>query len=219
MRKLKPKSYDYIEKLAPLETELMQEARKNSEKLGLETISISATEAGLIKYHLQSVQAKKVVEIGTLTGLSALHVLSVLPDGGKLWTLEKSEEHAKLAELVLKDEIQNNRCEILIGDAREKLKELNSQAPFDAVFIDGNKAAYLDYFNWAYENVREGGMILVDNIFLAGAVWGGKTSQNFNAKQIRTVQDMNEKAFSDKKLISVIVPTEEGLLVCKKQSS
>ncbi len=218
MRKLTPKSYDYIEKLAPLENELMQTARKNSEQLGLDTISISATEANLIKFHLKSINAKKIVEIGTLTGLSALHILSVIPDGGKLWTLEKSEQHASLAQSVLQNEISNQRCEILIGDAREKLAALTPAGPFDAVFIDGNKAAYLDYFNWACENIREGGLILVDNIFLVGAVWGAETTQKFNAKQIRTLQDMNEKAFSDKTLISMIVPTEEGLLVCKKQS-
>lgn len=218
MRKLTPKSYDFIEKLAPLETEFMKVARKNSEKLGLDTISISAAEANLVKFHLRSIGARKVVEIGTLTGLSALHIISILPDGGKLWTLEKSEQHAKLAESVLEDAIANDRCEIIIGDAREKLLALKTAGPFDAVFIDGNKAAYLDYFNWALENVREGGIILVDNVFLAGAVWGGETTQKFNAKQIQTLQDMNEKAFSDKTLISMIVPTEEGLLVCKKQS-
>lgn len=217
MRKVKPKSYDYIEKLAPAETAMMQQARLNSEKLGLETISISSTEANLIKFHLQSIQAAKVVEVGTLTGLSALHILSVLPEKGFLWTLEKSEEHQKLAETVLAEEIKKNRCRIVVGDAREKLSELSNEGPFDAVFIDGNKAAYLDYFNWACDNTCVGGLILVDNVFLAGAVWGEETQQKFNSKQIKTLQDMNHKAFTDSRLVSVIVPTEEGLLICKKR--
>ncbi len=217
MRKVKPKSYDYIEKLLNSESELMQKARSNSEKLGLETISISAAEAALIRYHLESICAVKVVEIGTLTGLSALHILSALPEHGQLWTIEKSEEHKALAAAVLQNEISSNRCHLLLGDAREKLTELSQAGPFDAVFIDGNKAAYLDYFDWANAHIRPGGVIIVDNIFLAGAVWGDETSQKFNAKQIKTVQQMNEKAFSDKSLSSVIIPTEEGLLICKKQ--
>lgn len=218
MRKSTPKSYEYIEKIAIPETPEMFEARKNSEKIGLDAISISLTEAQIIKFHLQSISACKVLEIGTLTGLSALHILQTLPEDGFLVTLEKSEEHSALARQVLETEIQKKRCRLIVGDAREKLIELKNIAPFDAIFIDGNKAAYLDYYNWAIENVRIGGIIFVDNIFLAGAVWGDSTTQKFNPKQIKVVQEMNQKAFSDIKLLSVIIPTEEGLLITKKLS-
>lgn len=217
MRKTNPKSYEYIEKLLGGESALMLRARENSEKLGLGAISISLTEAQLIKFHLSAIQPRRVVEIGTLTGLSALHILEVLPIDGKLYTLEKSVEHANLANNVLQDPIQNQRCEIIVGDAQESLKILSSKGPFDAVFIDGNKGAYLEYFNWAVENVRAGGLIFVDNIFLAGAVWGDQTKQRFNTKQIGVVQQMNQLAFEDpKKIRSVIVPTEEGLLIAQK---
>ena len=218
MRKSIPKSYEYIEKLLSPESTLMQEARANSEQLGLQTISISATEAALIRFHLEGIQAKKMVEIGTLTGLSALHFLSSLPEDGFLWTLEKSPQHAELAKKVLAREIQKKRCEILLGDARETLKVLSEKAPFDAVFIDGNKAAYLDYFHWAIQNIRVGGLILIDNVFLAGAVWGDLTQQKFSDKQISIVQRVNEMAFENSTLRSVLLPTEEGLLICQKQS-
>ena len=214
MRKTRPKSYEYIEKLLPKESDLMLCARENSEKIGLGVISLSATEASIIEFYLKSIHAKKVVEVGTLTGLSALYILRALPKDGYLWTLEKSDEHVKLAREVLKDE----RCTVVVGDAEVKLKELVASGPFDAIFIDGNKAAYLDYFDWAVENVNNGGLIFVDNIFLAGAVWGDQTLQRFNEKQVRVVQTMNEKAFSTDNLISVVIPTEEGLLICKKQS-
>lgn len=217
MRKTNPKSYEYIEKLLGGESALMLKARENSEKLGLGAISISLTEAQLIKFHLSAIQPRRVVEIGTLTGLSALHILETLPKDGVLYTLEKSVEHANLAKEVLQDSIQNQRCEVIVGDAQECLKTLKKKGPFDAVFIDGNKGAYLDYFNWASENVRTGGLIFVDNIFLAGAVWGDETKQRFSAKQIGVVQQMNQLAFADpKKFRSVIVPTEEGLLIVQK---
>lgn len=218
MRKNNPKSYEYIEKLVPVESELMFKARENSDKLGLGGISISATEAQIMKFYLSSIQPRKVVEIGTLTGLSALHILEVMPKEGVLLTLEKSSEHAALAQEVLSAEIKKQRCEIVIGDAQESLKELNSKGPFDAVFIDGNKAAYLDYFNWAIENTRAGGLIFVDNIFLAGAIWGDETKQRFSAKQIGVVQQMNKLALTHTQLKSVIIPTEEGLLISQKIS-
>ncbi|MBC7741060.1 MAG: class I SAM-dependent methyltransferase [Bdellovibrionaceae bacterium] len=213
-----PKSYEYIEKLMASETEMMQQARAYSQQLGLEAISISATEASLIGFQLQMINAKKVVEVGTLTGLSALYILRSLPSDGFLWTLEKSPEHVALAEKVLGNDIKAKRCKIILGDAQEKLKELSSLGPFDAIFIDGNKAAYLDYFNWADANIRVGGIIFVDNIFLAGAVWGDETQQKFNFKQINAVQTMNQQAFSSPQLNSVVIPTEEGLLLCRKIS-
>jgi predicted O-methyltransferase YrrM len=146
-----------------------------------------------------------------------LAVLEGADPGTKLWTLEKSPEHAERANNVLSSYIAKGQCEIILGDAREKLNELGSQGPFDLVFIDGNKAAYLDYFNWAIENVKRGGFIVADNVFLSGAVWGEPTEQKFNEKQINAVKKMNEIAFRNEKLKSFFIPTEEGMLVCKKQ--
>ncbi len=216
MRKSLPKSYQYIEKLLPAETEMMLIARENSEKIGLEQISISTAEAQIIKFYLASLSARKVIEIGTLTGLSALHLLQILPQESLLITFEKSEIHAELAGRVLNSEIQSGRCRLIVGDARENLNEINDEGPFDAVFIDGNKSAYLEYYNWAVKNVREGGLIFVDNVFLGGAVWDEQTLQRFNSKQVESVHRMNLTAFSSPELISVIIPTQEGLLISRK---
>lgn len=216
MRKQNPKSYEYIESLMTPETELMEKARAGAKDLGLDTISVSQTEASILKFLISTNACKKVVEIGTLTGLSALYILEALPTDGVLWTLEKSAEHIEKASDVLASEIEKGRCVIVGGDALEKLPTLNSSGPFDAIFIDGNKAAYLKYFDWALENVSAGGLILVDNIFLAGAVWGDQTLQRFNEKQILNVQTMNKKAFATQGLTSTVIPTSEGLLVCKK---
>ncbi len=216
MRKNKLKSYEYIENLIGEESELKKIARENSEKLGLEGISLSSVEASLLSFFVEQIKAAKIVEIGTLTGLSALYLLEKADEKAFLWTLEKSEEHAAMAQQVLQKYISEKRCEILLGDAREKLQELTSQGPFDLIFIDGNKAAYLDYFNWAEQNIRSGGLIILDNVFLAGSVWGDQSQQRFNDKQVKTLQTVNEKAFKTPHFNSVLIPTEEGLLVCKK---
>lgn len=218
MRKVQAKSYQYIENLSGYENENQLKARENSQKLGLDAISLSKAEAQILQFHLKNIDAKKIVEIGTLTGLSALYILQCLGAEAKLWTLEKSPEHAAMAEEVLREYIQKKQCEIVLGDARESLEKIKNNGPFDAVFIDGNKAAYLDYFNWALENTQTGGLIVADNVFLAGAVWGDQTQQKFNEKQIKVVQEMNRLAFENKNLQSVIIPTEEGMLICKKLS-
>lgn len=215
MRTDSPKSYEYINSLLKSESEQMQQARVNSEKLGLGRISLSTVEASIIQFLLRDIKAKKVVEIGTLTGLSALYILEALPKDGKLWTLEKSEEHATLANQVL---YSDPRCQVIVGDAKEKMQTLNSQGPFDLIFIDGNKAAYMDYFKWAMDNTAIGSMIVLDNIFLAGAVWADMAFQRFNDKQVSVMQAVNKMAFSDVRLSSMVVPTNEGLLVCKRVS-
>lgn len=218
MRKMTSKSYEYIEKLSENESPEKIVARKNSETLGLEAISLSKAEAQILQFLVLMTDAGKVVEIGTLTGLSALYILDCLKANGQLWTLEKSAEHAALAETVLREYIKKNQCHILVGDAKEELAGLVTSGPFDVIFIDGNKAAYLDYFNWAAKNVKLGGLIVADNVFLAGAVWGDNTTQKFSEKQIKVVKEMNQLAFADKNLKAAVLPTEEGLLVCKKIS-
>lgn len=216
MRTNKLKSYDYIESLSAPEDDRMQKARNYSQSLNLEGISISKTEAQIVSFFIKKIGARKVVEIGTLTGLSALYILNSIPQDGTLWTIEKSTEHAELAQKILQTEISNGRCHLLIGDAKEKIFQLNSEGLFDAVFIDGNKAAYLDYFNWAIDNVRPKGLIIVDNVFLSGSVWGEINQKKFNEKQIASVNGVNLKSFNSKNLNSIIIPTEEGMLICEK---
>lgn len=216
MRKTVSKSYQYIENLSAAENQASFNARAAAEKIGLGAISLSKTEAQILQFLLSSIDAKKVVEIGTLTGLSALYLLNAMPEKSFLWTLEKSSEHAAAAELILAEYIAQKKCKIVLGDAVTTLKEITNEGPFDAIFIDGNKAAYMEYFLWAIENVSSGGLIIADNVFLAGAVWGDQSQQKFNEKQVKVVQEMNQIAYSDGRLKSIIIPTEEGLLVCKK---
>lgn len=218
MRNFKEKSYEYIENLIGAENELKLKARAHADGLGLGRISLSPVEAISLQFFAESIQAKKLVEVGTLTGLSALYLLEGLSPEACLWTLEKSPEHAALASEVLQKYIEQKRCRILVGDAQQTLKELVNEGPFDMVFIDGNKAAYLDYFNWAVTNTRAGGYIVVDNVFLSGAVWGDQTQQRFNEKQIKAVHNMNDTAFHNPSLRSMLIPTQEGLLVCQKRS-
>jgi len=217
MRKEITDQQAYIESLLPTESPVKLKARDLSEKLGLAGISISTAEAHLIQFLLQVIKPTKIVEIGTLTGLSATYFLESLPADGKLWTFEKSVEHAELAKQVLAADIKNGRCEIRLGDAATELAKIENQGPFEAIFIDGNKAAYYQYWKWAEKNLAAGGLIIIDNVFLAGAVWGDTTKQRFNEKQVSEVKKMNQEILSNPNFYASFIPTAEGLLaVCKK---
>lgn len=208
----------YIAQLLKEEDGFKKCSRQASEELGLARISVSSAEAQVMKVLIRLHGAKKVVEVGTLTGLSAQYILEGMPDGGELWTLEKDSRHAdKAKEIFNKMDQSKKKIHLVVGDAREELPKLEAYGPFDAVFIDGNKAAYMDYLLWAEKNLRSGGLILADNIFLSGAVWGGTTSQKFSEKQISIMQQFNRRLADVNLFESAIVPTYEGLFVAIKK--
>jgi len=217
MRKKISPIYSYIESVLPSESEDQKNARAKSEALGLSAISISKTEAHLIHFLGGLIQPKKIVEIGTLTGLSALYFLDLLPATGKLWTFEKSPLHIEKSKSVLQKYILSGQCQIIEGDAKDNLPQISENGPFDLIFIDGNKAAYFDYWVWAKNNSSQKGMIIIDNVFLAGAVWGDQTEQKFNAKQIGAVKNMTDEIMKSSEFISTFIPTNEGLLILQKK--
>ncbi len=210
-------SYQYIENCYQQESEHMQLSRKFADQLGLGGISVSHTEAHLMGFLVNLVKPKKIVEIGTLTGLSCQYFLQSLQQDGMIYTLEKSPEHVALASQALKPWIDRGQCKIVAGDARAELTKLSADGPFDVIFIDGNKAAYKDYWIWAKNNIRSGGMILIDNVFLAGAVWGDLSKQKFSDKQIQTVKEMTSDVFADSNFLASFVPTEEGFLIAVRK--
>ena len=217
MRKDIPASYQYIESQLKPEAQDKLQARQFSQQLGLDAISISPTEASLMSFMTALIKPQKIVEIGTLTGLSSLYFLETLGIDGKLWTFEKSTEHADLASQSLAKYITTGQCQIKVGDAVEQLPTIEKEGPFDAIFIDGNKAAYYEYWIWAKNNLRRGGLIFIDNVFLAGSVWGDKSLQRFSDKQIANVQKMTSEIMAHPDFASTFVPTTEGLLIARKK--
>ncbi|MNT10850.1 putative O-methyltransferase [compost metagenome] len=161
---------------------------------------------------------KKFVEIGTLTGLSAQYIFEALPEGGELWTLEKDPKHAGMAQQAFAkmNVASSKKIHVIVGDARIELEKLAALGPFDGVFIDGNKAAYMDYLMWSEKNLRAGGLVLADNVFLSGAVWGDATTQKFSEKQVRVMQEVNLRLADKSLYTSSLIPTFEGLFAAIK---
>ena len=208
---------EYLEKLISGLEPYENQSREASVKLGLSGISLSRGEAHVLRWVMRSKPLKKAVEIGTLTGLSGLYILDGLADGGKLWTLEKSEEHACAAEPILKSFAveKNMQVEVVRGDARATLEKLQAEGPFDFVFIDGNKAAYGDYLAWTEKNLKTGGMLVADNVFLGGAVYG-QPETKFSEKQIGVLKKFNERLMDQSIWRGALLPTSEGLYIAEK---
>lgn len=226
MRELTKKpSQLYSESLFKSEpSDLFQLAKKYSDEVGKTAISLSADEARMMAVLIRSHGCKKFVEIGTLTGYSALWTVEGLSEGGELWTLEKDPEHGQRAAKVFAEFTKsavaketNKKIHLVMGDAREELKNIANQGPFDGIFIDGNKAAYGDYLEWAEKNIRKGGLILADNVFLGGAVWGDTSWGNLSDKQIQVMQKFNDRLADPEKYFSTLIGTDEGLFLAIKK--
>jgi predicted O-methyltransferase YrrM len=224
MRTEIPKSQQYIESLCLAESATKLKSREFARELGLDRISLSSAEGALLTFLVRlhggataSGAGAKIVEIGTLTGLSAQYLIEGTDAGGKVWTLEKSEVHAAKAVEAWSEHPRASDIHAVVGDARATLAGIEANGPFDLLFIDGNKAAYGDYLAWGEKNVRAGGLIIADNVFLSGAVWGESTTQKFNEKQIRVLQEFNRRLADPALYDSVLVPTLEGLFVAMKK--
>lgn len=213
-----PKAQAYVESLASAEALSKRKSRTFAEELGVGGICLSPSEGHLLAFLVRMHECRKFVEIGTLTGLSAQYIIEGMGGEGVLWTLEKTELHSRKALEAISEHPLKKNVHVIVGDARITLESLKVSGPFDGVFIDGNKAAYGDYLAWAEKNVRPGGLIIADNVFLNGAVWGNSEgqSQKFSEKQVKVMQDFNKRLADPTLYDSVILPTKEGMYFAVK---
>ncbi len=171
---------------------------------GLPAIQVGMSEGKLLTLLLRLAGAKKVVEFGTLAGYSAIRLAQALPSDGRLWTLELEEKHAEVARKNLLAVGLSDCVEVLVGPALEALPALESEGPFDAVFLDADKGRYDLYARWAALNLRQGGLLLVDNAYFFGEL----LDQVPDALAVRRCHEEAAQAFD-----TVCIPTPDGLLL------
>jgi caffeoyl-CoA O-methyltransferase len=171
---------------------------------GIPTIQVGPSDGKLLYLLLKMIDAKKVVELGTLVGYSAIVMARALGEGGKLWSIEAEPNHAQIARANIAAAGFADRVTVLTGTGKQTLPTLVDQGPFDAVFIDADKESYDDYGAWAIANLRRGGLVLGDNAYLFGNLMadtsGGKAMRAFHERVARDCD-------------SVCVPTPDGLVV------
>jgi caffeoyl-CoA O-methyltransferase len=135
---------------------------------GMPAIQLGASEARAVALLLRLAGARKVVEVGTLAGYSALVMARALPADGHVWTVEFDPKHAKVAREIVEAAGESARITVLEGAGLDVLPTLDAHGPFDAVFVDADKRNYDGYGRWAAKNVRKGGLLIGDNAFLFG---------------------------------------------------
>lgn len=220
--------YKYIEDHATQETEALKWVAKQTHLRTNHARMLSGSIQGeLLRIIVQTSGAKRILELGTFTGYSAISLASALPTDGHLDTLELNDE---LEDLILEgferaglDEI----IELHIGDCKETLKRLraemgldmnctasDSSRLYDIVYMDANKREYCEYYELVFDMVRPGGLILADNV-----LWDGKVCQDPlpQDKQTLGIARFNDMVSSDPRVESVILPLRDGLNVIRKK--
>jgi caffeoyl-CoA O-methyltransferase len=204
----------YVLKLFEPEDIVLQEIRERAQKHNLPDIHLAALDALHLKIITKAIGARKVVEIGTLVGYSGVCIARALPADGKLYTFEYKPEHAKVANETFEKAGLNDKVQIFTGRASDNLKLIESEGPFDLVFIDADKGGYPAYFEWAAEHLRLGGVILGDNTFAFGMIADQKAATERN--DVKSLREFNRLAAQHKRFSSTILPTGEGLTMCVK---
>lgn len=208
----------YLDKVFGSEDSFLKKIKKATEEEGVERMQISAHEGRILQFLVKLSKAKKVVEIGTLYAYSTLHIARALPKEGRVFTLDISSERHKKSQQILKTSKDSKKIKWITGPALDSLKLIEKSAPFDMLFIDADKEAYMKYLQWGEKHLKPGGLLVADNTFLFGAVYGKPDSRSPKDKTTETMKKFNRQISNSVHWEGALIPTEEGLSVAIKKS-
>ena len=211
---LNEKIKDYIEDFSQKLHYVQKEIISYNETLGdLKRMQISVSQCHFLELITKVSKAKKVLEIGTFTGLSTLSISLGLPHNGSLIALDKNKETNKIASDFFKKAKQDKKIKTITKPALESLKEFkNNNIIFDIVFIEADKNNYQNYYDSAIDLVKKDALIIIDNVLWHGEV----VDENTNDKFTNIIRSFNKYVKNDKKTVQIIIPLGDGLTVCRK---
>ena len=154
---------------------------------------------------------RRILEVGTFTGYSALSMAEALPPVGQIVTLELSPEHAALAQRHIDASPYADRIEIRVGPAAETLRTL--EGPFDLVFIDADKQGYVTYYEAALPMLAPGGLLVADNV-----LWNGLVLDPDPDERTRSLIAFNEHVAADPRVEQVMLTLRDGMTLVRKRA-
>jgi len=209
---LTPELHDYVlshsTPVDEIAAELIAETR--TVVAGHASMQVAPEQAAFLRMLTSLLGVRHAVEVGTFTGLSALSIARGLADGGKLVCFDISEQFTRLAHRYWERAGVDDRIDLRLGRAAERLKELPDEPYLDLVFIDADKGGYVTYWNELVPRVRPGGVILVDNTLWSGRVVDPRSESD------RFITGFNDVARNDPRVELVILPIADGLTMARR---
>ena len=186
--------------------ELAQATREFSRSSGM---MVGQLEGQFLKMLVAAVGARRVLEIGTFTGYSALSMAEALPPSGQIITCELDRNHADMARRFIARSPYAEMIDVRVGPALETLRSL--EGTFDFVFIDADKPSYLDYYEQVLPMLSVGGMIAADNV-----LWSGRVVEQDDGESTTALRKFNDHVAADKRVECVMVPIRDGVTLIRR---
>lgn len=208
-----PELEEYILTHIDKEDELLANLDRDTHLYHLRPRMVSGHLQGrILKMFCRMIRPKRILELGTFTGYSALCLAEGLCEGGEVHTIEIDDEIEDFTRSHLARSPYGNRIKLLIGDVVDIVPTLTDT--YDIVFIDANKRDYLKYYELVLPKVRPEGFILADN-----TLWDGKVVTNPHSRDAQTVgiEQFNDFVATDNRVEKVILPLRDGLTILWKK--
>ncbi|GAB3263660.1 O-methyltransferase [Larkinella harenae] len=218
---LPPDILAYSEAHTSPESELLRQLNRNTNARMLYPRMLSGHMQGrFLSMISRMLRPRRILEIGTFTGYSALCLAEGMSSDGTLITLEKDDELEDFARSHWNQSPVGHLIDLRLGKAVELIPTLDG--PFDLVFIDADKENYSLYYDLVFDKVRTGGIILADNVLWSGKVvrpiGNGRTAAKRRAdKDTQAVLDFNRKVSEDPRVEQILLPVRDGIMMIYKQ--
>ena len=214
---LSPGLYDYLLRASLREPKILKELREQTQKMSMSQMQISPEQGQFMQLLIELIGAKKTLEIGVFTGYSALAVALALPVDGRIIACDINGEWTKIARSFWQRAGVMEKIELILQPALTTLATLvaDGQAgSFDFVFIDADKAHYSEYYTYALQLVRTGGLIAIDN-----TLWSGKVADPTN-NEANTImfRELNNRLLQDDRVSLSLLPIGDGLTLLRKRN-
>jgi caffeoyl-CoA O-methyltransferase len=200
-----PRIEEYVERLTtphdPLLAELSEETAR---ELGMPQMLTGPVAGRLLEFLVWTSQPKRVVEVGTFSGHSALAMAAALPDGARIDACEIDPERAAFAQRYFDRSPHGSKITLHVGPALETLEGL--EAPFDFVFIDADKEGYVDYYEAVLPRLAERGLIVADN-----TLWSGRV-----VDEPSPIATFNEHVAADPRSVQVVLSVRDGMTLIRR---
>lgn len=171
----------------------------------------SPLQGKLLSFLSNMIAPQFVLELGTFTGYSALCLASGLAEGGELHTIECREEDATVAQKNFSKSLRNKQIHLHLGNAADWIDKLDM--PWDLVFIDADKTAYINYYELLVPKMKAGAWLIADNVLFHGQV----IQEPLKGKNAKAIHAFNEWVAKDTRTEQILLPVRDGLMIIKKR--
>ena len=208
--------YQYLLEHSVRESALMRKLRETTSQQELSQMQIAPEQGQFMALLVELLGAKRIIEIGTFTGYSALCMAQALPEDGKLVCCDVSEVWTNIARTFWREAGVEERIELHIApalDTLDSLVERGESGRFEMAFIDADKTNYLNYYERCLNLLRPGGLLLFDN-----TLWGGAVADpDYQDADTQALRELNDRLHKDERVTISLLPVGDGLTLARKR--